>query len=76
MVVITQGQLEDLILAGKPVEKADLSEIDWSDLVDGALPPQGTVCNADFRPFFDQLSPQAAKVRAAVSRPRWGTLGR
>lgn len=35
--VISQGQLEELILAGKPVEGADLSAVDWSDLADGAL---------------------------------------
>jgi fluoroquinolone resistance protein len=37
MVVISQGQLEELILAGKPVEDADLSAIDWTDLADGVL---------------------------------------
>ncbi|MBN13693.1 MAG: hypothetical protein CMJ15_00490 [Pelagibacterium sp.] len=37
MVVMTQGQLEELILAKKPGENADLSAIDWSDLPDGAL---------------------------------------
>ncbi|WP_127143411.1 pentapeptide repeat-containing protein [Pelagibacterium montanilacus] len=37
MVVVTQGQLEELILAGKPVDNADLSAIDWTDLPDGAL---------------------------------------
>tara|TARA_R100000365_G_scaffold2764_1_gene8622 strand:+ start:114 stop:506 length:393 start_codon:yes stop_codon:yes gene_type:complete len=34
---MTQGKLEELILAKKLVENADLSAIDWSDLVDGAL---------------------------------------
>ena len=32
-----QAQLEDLIVSGKPVEHADLSQIDWTDLADGAL---------------------------------------
>lgn len=32
-----QGQLEGLLLSGKPVEHADLSDIDWPDLPDGAL---------------------------------------
>lgn len=35
--MISQGQLEDLILAGKPIENADLSAIDWADLADGPL---------------------------------------
>lgn len=37
MVVISQGQLEELILAGKPIENADLSQIDWTDLAPGRI---------------------------------------
>lgn len=37
MVVIGQRELENLILAGQPVEHADLSGIDWTDLPDGVL---------------------------------------
>ncbi|WP_196258519.1 pentapeptide repeat-containing protein [Pelagibacterium limicola] len=35
--VIGQGQFEALLVAGKPVEHADLSAIDWSDLAEGGL---------------------------------------
>lgn len=35
--VISQGQLEELLASKLPVEHADLSEIDWSDLVGGVL---------------------------------------
>lgn len=35
--MISQGQLEELILAGQAVENADLSDIDWSNLPNGAL---------------------------------------
>jgi pimeloyl-ACP methyl ester carboxylesterase len=45
-------------------------------LVDGALPPAGTVCAQDVRPFADPPSPEAARARAAVARPTWGAPGR
>lgn len=35
--MISQGQIEELILAGQPVENADLSAIDWTDLPNGVL---------------------------------------
>lgn len=37
MVVISQGQLEEHLASGLPVEHADLSAIDWSDLGGGVL---------------------------------------
>lgn len=37
MVVISQGQLEDLLSSGQPVEHADLTAIDWADLGGGVL---------------------------------------
>lgn len=36
MVVISQGQFEELLLAGRAIEDADLSQIDWEDLPSGS----------------------------------------
>jgi pimeloyl-ACP methyl ester carboxylesterase len=44
-------------------------------LVDGALPPVGTVCASDVHPFADDAPSAAdARVRAQIVRPTWAPL--